>query len=293
MAVAERFGARQRPYQPVEAALVIDRRVVGPQPFQQRDVFVEPGKVFLVADRRVAARRIDMHAHAAAAQLVERRDLARRDLRRDEPGIVLDADAEHRGGVQDIGRECRDVLAAARSSISTRSMPAASAAVAASASAAPSIRPPRPALPSTSRSEISAVNSSRIASSVASRGQSSAASRHSQSNCVRPAGSSTRPHQCAAMPAAAQWPMTPKTRAAENAMDRKKVSVRIRSCSVRCRRAVPCNRGRSSAERERNVMLTSVLHLESTKISRHCRFRFFLDFEYGFLTRHEFASMAC
>ena len=136
--------------------------------------------------------------HAAAAQLVERRDLARRDLRRDEPGIVLDADAKHRGGVQDIGRECRDVLAAARSSISTRSMPAASAAIAASASAAPSIRPPRPALPSTSRSEISAVNSSRIASSVASRGQSSAASRHSQSNLSGRAGSSTRPHHCAA-----------------------------------------------------------------------------------------------
>ena len=197
--------------------------------------------------------------------------------------IVLDADAEHRGGVQDTGRECRDVLAAAGSSISTRSMPAASAAVAASASAAPSIRPPRPALPSTSRSEISAVNSSRIASSVASRGQSSAASRHSQSNCVRSSRIIDPAASMRGNAGSGQWPMTPNTRAAENAMDRKKVSVRIKSCSVRCRRAVPCNRGRSSAERERNVMLTSVLHLESTKLVD------IVDFDYSSILSMDFS----
>ena len=51
---------------------------------------------------------------AAAAQLVERGDLACRDLRRDEPGAVLDLDVQRRGRMQDMGSERRDILAAGR-----------------------------------------------------------------------------------------------------------------------------------------------------------------------------------
>ena len=42
----------------------------------------------------IATGQIDVHCHAAAAQLIECGDLARGDLRRDKPGAVLDLDVQ-------------------------------------------------------------------------------------------------------------------------------------------------------------------------------------------------------
>ena len=140
MPVAEWLRAGPRAFQAMEAAFEIDRFVVGPQPPQQHDVFVEPGKVLLMPG--ATAGRIDVHADAAAAQLIERGDLACGDFRRDDPGAVLDVDIQRRGRVQHIGSERRHIMASVGSSISRRSMPAASAAVATSASAERSIVPP-------------------------------------------------------------------------------------------------------------------------------------------------------
>ena len=49
MSVAERLRTRERALKPMETAFMVNRLVVGPQPLQQHDVFVEPGKIILVA----------------------------------------------------------------------------------------------------------------------------------------------------------------------------------------------------------------------------------------------------
>ena len=75
-------STRERAFQAMEAAFMIDRAVIRPQPFQQHEIFVEPGKAVLVAMRRSPPADRYARVHAAAAQLIERGDLPRGDLGR-------------------------------------------------------------------------------------------------------------------------------------------------------------------------------------------------------------------
>ncbi len=98
---------RRRTAQPVERAVVVDRRVGLPDPFQHVEVFAGPAiarivrhKIAVTLQVRIVAARHDVQREPAAAEHVERRDLPRGGRRHDHarPVREQDADAFGRGG---------------------------------------------------------------------------------------------------------------------------------------------------------------------------------------------------
>ena len=78
---------------------MIDRAVVRPQSLQQHQILVEPGNALFVRET-VGVLRQDLHAQPSAAQLIERRQLTRCNVRRERADPVLDINAEHDGRME-------------------------------------------------------------------------------------------------------------------------------------------------------------------------------------------------
>ena len=92
------------PAGPVELAFVVERRRLGPGAAQQRDVFrgaaiagLGVGPVAILGLIGVAAARDDVHRKPAIAELVEGRQLAGGDRRRDEPRPMRQEEPEPLG----------------------------------------------------------------------------------------------------------------------------------------------------------------------------------------------------
>ena len=106
----QRPHRRRGALEAVELAVVVDRAVGRPERAEDVEVLVGAAVARVVVEEvavaplvGVAAAGDDVHGDAPARELVERRELARRQRGRDEPGPVGEQHAEPLGVGEDVG----------------------------------------------------------------------------------------------------------------------------------------------------------------------------------------------
>jgi hypothetical protein len=108
----ERFNRRERAFESVIAAVVIERCVAGPHLADNIEIFVGAGVAFVLGEKIavlalffVVAARDDMDGGAAPADLVQRRELARRKRGRRKARPMRHHQPEPFGDGGDMGRD--------------------------------------------------------------------------------------------------------------------------------------------------------------------------------------------